>query len=233
MDEYFENLDVAISNISDQIRINDLQGIQQFYDNNCYWQRLANLSFFHKLLDGYRYHFLYEIQVLSNQIHFGLANCFLYRDKISTIIGQPNLYNHRYTFMIESTIHCIYAYWNRVGLVFNTYLKSPKDIKHIYFANAVDQLIKDYPALEENINYQWICRVKNALNHLDRNEFAHNNSLIMQNFLPKNSDGDDFEKLLKMPDLLLSQNKMIVDEIFKLVELLEILEVLSNTENLG
>lgn len=230
MDEYFENLDLAIRNISDQVEISNLMGIQKIYDDNCYWPRLARLSFFHKLFDGHRYHFLYEIQGLSSQIHFGLANCFLYRDKISTVKGKPNNYNHRYTFMIESTIHCIYAYWNRVGLVLNTYLKKPKQIKNTYFANVVDQLIKDFPILEDNINYQWICQIKGALNDLDRNEFAHNNSLIMQNFLPKNSEGDDFEKLLAMPDLLLSHNKSIVDEIFNLVELLEGLEALSRKD---
>lgn len=227
MDEYYKNLDLAVLNISDHIGISNLIGIQNLYDDNCYWPRLARLSFFNKLFDGHRYHFLYEIQGLSSQIHFGLASCFLYKDKISTAKGRPNIYNHRYTFSIESTIHCIYSYWNRVGLVLNTYLKKPKEIRNTYFATVVDQLIKDYPILEESVHYRWICQTKEALNDLDRNEFAHNNSLIMQNFLPKNSDGDDFEKLLAMPDLLLLHNKSIVIEIFSLVALLEELEVLS------
>lgn len=116
MNEFFENLDLAVRKITDQVEINNLIGIQDVYDDNCYWPRLAKLSFFNKLYVEHRYHFLYEIQGLSSQIHFGIANCILFRDKISTVRGKPNIYNHRYTFMIESTIHCIYSYWNRVGL---------------------------------------------------------------------------------------------------------------------
>lgn len=224
MNEYFENLDLAIKNKSIEIGISNLLGMQNVYSDDCYWPRLANLSFFEKLYKEHRYHFLYEIQGLSSQIHFGIANCFLFRDQISTETGKPNIYNHRYTFMIESTIHSIYSYWNRVGLVLNTYLKKPKTLKSTYFGNVVDQLAIDYPELKKNGNYQWLCRVKVALEDLDRNEFAHNNSLIMQNFLPKDSNRDNFEKLLEMPDLLLSHNKSIVDEIFNLVELLEEIE---------
>ena len=226
MDEYFENLDTALRNISEEIGIINLQGEQSRLDDDWYWPRLARLSFFEKLFQEHRYHFLYEIQALSSQIHFGLAHCFLFRNKISTRRGRPNMYNHRYTFMIESTIHGIYAYWNRVGLVLNTYLKEPKDIKRTYFANVVDQLVKDYPVLNDSGSYKWMLGVKNLLNDLDRNEFAHNNSLIMQNFLPKNADGDDFGKLLAMPELLLEHNKFIVNEILNLVSLIEELEVM-------
>lgn len=224
MDEYFENLDTTLMNISEKIGIINLQG-QSRLDDDWYWPRLARLSFFEKLFQEHRCHFLYEIQALSSQIHFGMASCFLYRDKISTRRGRPNMYNHRYSFMIESTIHCIYAYWNRVGLVLNTYLKKPKDIKRAYFANVVDQLVKDYLDLNDSGNYQWILGVKKSLNDLDRNELAHNNSLIMQNFLPKNEDNNDFGKLLIMPELLLEHNKFHVNEILNLVSLIEELEV--------
>jgi len=131
--------------------------------------------------------------------------------------------------MIESSIHSIYSYWNRVGLVLNTYLKKPKVLKNTYFANVVDQLLVDYPILQNNANYNWLLLVKVALNELDRNEFAHNNSLIMQAFLPKNHERDDFKNLLAMPDLLLSHNKSIVDEIFNLVQLVEDLEAIIAT----
>ncbi|WP_286883082.1 hypothetical protein [Sphingobacterium sp. UBA5980] len=229
MDEYYVNLNQAMLNISDELEITNLVGIQNHYDDNCYWPRLARLSFFNKLYDAYGYHFLYEIQALSSQIHFGIASCFLFRDKISTVSGRPNVYNHRYTFMIESSIHSIYSYWNRVGLVLNTYLKKPKVLKNTYFANVVDQLLVDYPILQNNANYNWLLLVKVALNELDRNEFAHNNSLIMQAFLPKNHERDDFKNLLAMPDLLLSHNKSIVDEIFNLVQLVEDLEAIIAT----
>src|SRR5690606_32766811 len=113
MQEFYKSLDDSISIVSEQYNIRNLISIQKYHDDNDYWPRLANFSFFRKLFDNHKYHFLYEIQGLSSQLHFGLANCFLFRDKISKIKGRPNIYNHRYTFMIESTIHTIYAYWNR------------------------------------------------------------------------------------------------------------------------
>ncbi|SDH29281.1 hypothetical protein [Mucilaginibacter gossypii] len=225
MNDYFDGLDQILEEITDKYEINNLISIQKHLEDS-YWDKLARLSFFTKLFDEHHYHFLYEIQGLSSQIHFGIVNCILFRDKISLDKGRPNVYNHRYTFMIESTIHCIYSYWNRVGLVLNTYLKNPKDIKRTYFANVVPQLLTDYPALEQDKFYQWLCTVKTALDDLERNEFAHNNSLIMQNFLPKNAENGDFKALLAMPDLLLSHNKSIVDEIGNLVELVEKLETL-------
>ena len=111
--------------------------------------------------------------------------------------------------MIESIIHGIYAYWNRVALALNTYLKKPKVKIATYFKTVVPQLLIDYPTLEENDNYKWINNANNALEELGRNEFAHNNSLIMQNFLPNTDKEVDFEYLLVMPRLLLSHNKSI------------------------
>jgi|GEM_PF-1927451 len=225
MRDYYTELDKAIGDVTDKYEITNLFSVQKFYQDS-YWDRLARLSFFNKLFDEHRYHFLYEIQGLSSQIHFGIASCFLFRDKISIEIGKPNVYNHRYTFMIESTIHCIYSFWNRVGLVLNTYLKNPKELKRTYFATVVSQLLIDHPVLEQDKFYKWICNVKITLDELERNEFAHNNSLIMQNFLPKTNERKNFEELLSMPDLLLSHNKTIVDEIYNLVELVETLEKL-------
>jgi len=224
MDKYYEHLDQVIMEITDKHEIKNLISIKKLYGNSSYWDRLARLSFFNKLFDEHRYHFLYEIEGLSSQIHFGIANCFLLREKISTERGKPNTYNHRYTFMLESTIHGIYSYWNRVGLVLNTYLKTPKEIKRTYFANVIPQLLTDYPILRESQDYQWIVGVKNALDDLDRNEFAHNNSLIMQNFLPKNIENMGFDNLLALPEILLSHNRAIVDDIYNLVQLLEWLE---------
>ena len=180
-----------------------------YYDDS-YWIRLSRLSFFKKIEEENGYHFLHEIQSLSNQIHFGLATCFLLKDSMSSKYDNPNVYNHRYTFMIESIIHGIYAYWNRVALALNTYLKKPKVKIATYFKTVVPQLLIDYPTLEENDNYKWINNANNALEELGRNEFAHNNSLIMQNFLPNTDKEVDFEYLLAMPRLLLSHNKSIL-----------------------
>ena len=227
MEEFYNSLDDAISTVSERYGIRNLMSIQKFYDEKDYWPRLANSSFFHKLFDTHRYHFLYEIQGLSSQLHFGLANCFLLREKISHKRGRPNIYNHRYTFMIESTIHSIYAYWNRVGLVLNTYLKNPKELKRVYFQAVVDQLVVDYPELLENQYYVWIKDVKEELDKLNRNEFTHNNSLIMQDFLPQYYDGLNSIDLLAFPELLLRHNNYVVEEIYNLVELIKVLETIT------
>lgn len=218
------NLETKIIEITKNYRITNLMGLEDRNNNNCYWPRLGKLRFFSKLRNEHGYHFLYEIQTLSNQIHYGIVQCFLLRDKICTLRGHPNIFNHRYTFMLESTIHCIYSYWNRVGLALNTYLKKPKNIKNTYFSSVVNQLLVDYPSLEKNHNYLWITKIKDSLNELNRNEFAHNNSLIMQSFLDFNSHNSPLEDLLQKSDILLSHNRFIVDEVFKLVALLEELD---------
>lgn len=222
--DYYSHLDQAIRKITDDYGINNLNAIERRNGENGYWERFAKLSFFKKLFDEHRYHFLYEIQGLSSQIHFGIVNSILFREKISKVRGRPNLYNHRYTFMIESTIHGIYAYWNRVGLALNTYLKSPLELKRTYFSTVVKQLLMDYPDLRDNGLYQWLSTINDSLNNLERNEFAHNNSLIMQNFLPKASEEMSLDKLMEMPELLLSHNESIVDEVYNLVGLMELLE---------
>lgn len=224
MDEFYDRLDDAVFRISEDLSTRNLFSQKNVYDDNDYWSRLGRLSFFNKLFKEYRYHFLYEIQGISVQLHFGLANCFLFREKISHERGRPNPYNHRYTFMIESTIHCIYAYWNRVGLVLNTYLKNPKEIKRVYFQGVVDQLSIDYPELLENKHYGWIKDVKTQLDSLNRNEFTHNNSLIMQDFLPQYYDEANNIDLLAFPELLLKHNSYVVEDIYCLVDLIEELE---------
>lgn len=224
MKDFYNSLDDSISIVSKQYKIRNLISIQKYHDENNYWNRLANFRFFRKLRDDYNYHFLYEIQGLSSQLHFGLAYCFLFRDKRSQIRGVPNVYNHRYTFMIESTIHTIYAYWNRVALVLNTYLKTPKDLKRVYFSAIVDQLSIDFPELSESQYYNWICTVKRDVENLNRNEFTHNNSLIMQDFLQKIYKEEFIIELLAYPELLLSHNNYIVEEINNLVELIAVLD---------
>lgn len=224
MDKYFEYLEVKIEEITMDYKITNLITLDDRNGENDYWVRLATLSFFKKIREVYNYHFLYEIQSLSNQIHYGLVHCIIFRDKICILRGHPNIFNHRYPFMLESSIHCIYSYWNRVGLVLNTYLKNPKKLQHVYFNNVIDQLKKDYPSLNENENYIWINEVKKSLQDLDRNEFTHNNSLIMQNFLTVKSENTNFKHLLSLPDKLLLHNQFITDDILKLVQLLEDLE---------
>jgi hypothetical protein len=225
MPDFFNNYDNLLEQITDKHQIHNLIYIR-WKLNFDYWERFAHLSFFEKLFNEHKYHFLYEIQGLSSQIHFGIINCFLFRDMISMVTGRPNQYNHRYTFMIEATIHEIYSYWNRVGLAINTYLKTPNNIKRTYFSQVISQLEKDYPDLANDKNYQWLYNVKKSVEDLQRNEFAHNNSLIMQNFLPKEEGGGNFKELLAMPEILQANNIMIVDQIGNLVELLETLEKL-------
>lgn len=49
----------------------------------------------------------------------------------------------------------------------------------------------------------------------------------MQDFIPVNIQEEARKKLVDFPELLISHNKSIVDEIYNLVELLEFLEVLT------
>jgi hypothetical protein len=213
--------------ITEQYDINNLEATEDVYDIYGYWNRFVEFKFHDKLDNENGYDFVNEIQSLSNQIHFGLASCFLLRAKISTKGGFPNQYNHRYTFMIESTIHCVYAYWNRVAHALNTYLKSPKRVKVIYFASVVEQLLNDYPELAENEYYMWLSNVKINVECLKRNEFAHNYSLIMQDFSGLSDIDSEKVYLLALPEVLLSHNIHIVDEIYNLVNLIECVENLN------
>lgn len=226
MKDFYHDLNSAYKQLSIKHKINNLESVLRGDGSKDYWSRLAKGSYFEKLFTRYKYHFLYEIIGLQSQIHFGILNCLFYRDLISTERGRPNVWNHRFTFMIESTIHGIYSYWNRVALVLNTYLKKPKDLKRVYFATVVAQLVVDYPELAQDQHYQWLQNLKDAVKDLDRNEFAHNNSLIMQNFLPTDQNFSDFQGLMAMTDLLLQHNNFIVDEINHLVDLVEKLDKL-------
>lgn len=224
MKDFYQLLDEESKRIS---KINDLNNLKNIFDSEFlnrgnYWERLAKLGFYIKLLDEYNYDFIQEAQVLSNQIHFGIINCILFKDKIGINRGQPTVFNHRYTFMIESTIHCIYSYWNRVGLALNTYLKKPLPLKATYFNSVVPQLKKDYPSLDKNKFYHWLCEIEASLIDFGRNEFAHNNSLTMQIFL--SSDANRFEKVIGISDSLVLHNKLIVNEFNNLISLFEVLE---------
>lgn len=218
-----EALNKEIKRITDYYKIVNIQSLDNVHDPNGYWQRFANLSFFRKLRDDFNYHFLYEIQGLSNQIHFGIATSYLFRNYISEVLGRPNEYNHRFTYSLESSIHGIYAYWNRVANGLNTYLKNPYPLKKVYFDKVVRQLAIDYPEIETNEYYNWLKMVGIELNNLQRNEFAHNNSLIMQQFF---NSRDNLDFIKDLPDRLLNNNRHIADEIFYLVELFELLDEL-------
>lgn len=224
MNNIRELLNDEIIRITNQFNIINIQSLEDLHNPNCYWPRLANLSFFRKLREDFNYHFLYEIQGLSNQIHFGIATSFLFREYISEVPGRPNEYNHRLTFSLESSIHCIYAYWNRVANALNTYLIKPKPLKMIYFDSIVRQLALDYNKIVEHRCYKWIDTVRNEVNKLERNEFAHNNSLIMQQFL---GSRDDLNFIKGLPEILLANNRYIADEIYCLVELFEFLDHLN------
>lgn len=162
MEKYSQDFDQSIREVSKNYELNNLLNIDSKMDGQGYWPRIAALSFFDKLYKQHRYHFLYEIQGLSNQIHFGIASSLLFREKMSMERGRPNGYNHRYAFMVESTIHTIYSYWNRVALVLNTYLKTPLFKERVYFSKIVRQLEVDYPELLENPHFLWSKTVKDG-----------------------------------------------------------------------
>ena len=222
-----EALNKEIKRITNYYKIMNIQSLNNVHDPRGYWQRFANLRFFHKLRYDFNYHFLFEIQGLSNQIHFGIATSYLFREYISEVPGRPNEYNHRFTYSLESSIHGIYAYWNRVANGLNTYLKSPYTLKEVYFDKVVRQLAVDYQQIVANDYYKWLEMVRIEVNKLQRNEFAHNNSLIMQQFL-NNRGNLDFIKGL--PDTLLENNRHIADEIFYLVQLFESLDELYDSK---
>jgi len=75
-----EALNTEIKRITDYYKIMNIQSFDNVHDQKGYWQRFANLRFFRKLRDDFNYHFLFEIQGLSNQIHFGIATSYLFRD---------------------------------------------------------------------------------------------------------------------------------------------------------
>lgn len=222
--DWLESYNVALFQIEKDYSLTDLQSEDNKYSETSYWNRLANLSVFSKNMEENGYHFLYEIQGLSSQILFGLKNCLFFDTLRSKKIGYPNIYNHRYGFFVESTVHQVYAYWNRVAIFINFYFDKPLKKKQIYFNQAfLDKIKSEFNGIENSNPFKYLLEINSKLNSLDRNELAHNNSLIMQEFLPYRYDDTrlNFEEINKT---LVYLNNTIARDIDILCELFEYLE---------
>jgi hypothetical protein len=217
--------EIALTAIENKFELTDLLTAQG--NNEDYWNRIGNVSAFEKMMDEYGYHFLYEIQGLSSQIHFGLKMCLLFRSLRSNDRMMVNKCNHRYTFLLESTIHNIYAYWNRVGLFLNYYLENKSHKKNIYFGTILEKLKGQYKGIHEFPCFKYLLKINDMVKSLDRNEFTHNNSLIMQDFLPYRYENDRLN-ISDIPDNLIFLNNTIALDIYSFIELIEYLETKIN-----
>ncbi|WP_159637959.1 hypothetical protein [Sphingobacterium composti Ten et al. 2007 non Yoo et al. 2007] len=222
--DWLESYNDSLFQIEKEYSLTDLHTEDEKFAENSYWNRIGNLSIFSKNMEENGYHFLYEIQGLSSQIHFGLKNCLFFDSLRSKRIGFPNLYNHRYGFFVESTVHAIYAYWNRVAGFINFYFEKPFGKRQIYFnQRLLEKLELEFKGIEKSSPFKYVLDINSTLNSLDRNELAHNNSLIMQEFLPYKYDESrlNFDEINKK---LVFLNNTIAREIDVLCELFEYLE---------
>ncbi|MGX1639949.1 hypothetical protein [Sphingobacterium sp. NPDC055431] len=216
----------VLKQLSEQNQLSNLLLLDNKFSTDGYWDRFARLEVVDKYINGYGYHLLYEIQSLSNQIHFGVLNCLLFRPLVSFDKTNPNVYNHRLTFMIESTIHCIYGYWNRIALLLNLYLEYPLDKKDVYMMKLLDLIKKQFSEIKELKEFKWLCNLMNDFLYFNRNEITHNYSIIMQEFLPSpGMERVDYDVLIGK---LIYHNNAISNDVFKLLDLLEYLEMLLN-----
>lgn len=210
--EFIEGLNKSFLKLTDELKLSNLLQNDNYSDEDSYWNRIANLKVFETNMEDNGYHFLYEIQALSNQIHFGVLNCLLYKDIRSKQSGFPNQYNHRYTFMLESTIHCIYSFWNRVAGILNFYLHEPIKKRGIYISKVLERLQIDYSEIHKMESFIWLKDKINDFDKLQRNEFAHNNSLIMQDFF-RNGDGENQINIDSIIEKLIYHNNLIANDI--------------------
>lgn len=214
----------SLTQVEKQYSLTDLLTEDNKYDSNSYWQRIANLSAFRRNMDENGYHFLYEIQGLSNQIHYGVKNCLFFDSLRNKKIGFPNIYNHRYAFFVESKAHAVYAYWNRVACFINFNFEQPFKKRRIYFNQSLlDKTKSEFEGIEKTGPFEYLLNILSKLNSLDRNEFAHNNSLIMQEFLPYKYEGTRL-KFEEVNEILVYFNNTIARDIDILCEFLEYLD---------
>ncbi|MFD2556300.1 hypothetical protein [Sphingobacterium tabacisoli] len=212
----------VLKQLSEQSKLSNLLQLDNKLSDDGYWDRFARLSVIDKYIEGYGYHLLYEIQSLSNQIHFGVLNCLLFRPLVSLDKTDPNIYNHRLTFMMESTIHCIYGYWNRIALLLNLYLEKPLDKKEVYMMKLLDLIRKQFPELKELEEFKWFVDLMEDFLSFNRNEMVHNYSIIMQEFLPvQGREKIDYDIIIKK---LIYHNNAISNDVFRLLDLLEYIE---------
>lgn len=216
----------VLEQLSEQNKLNNLLQLDNKFSSDGYWDRFAHLEILDKYIDGYGYHLLYEIQSLSNQIHFGVLNCLLFQPLVSYDKTDPNIYNHRLTFMMESTIHCIYGYWNRIALLLNLFLEKPLDKKNVYMMKVLILIKKQIPNLKDNKEYKWLNDLMEDFLFFNRNEMTHNYSIIMQAFLPSQDlHRIDYDEIIEK---LIYHNNSISNDVYKLLDLLEYIEILLN-----
>ncbi|MEI5984901.1 hypothetical protein VJ786_08300 [Sphingobacterium sp. PU5-4] len=222
--DWLKSYNKSLSQFEEEYSLTDLLTEDDKYYPNSYWNRIVRLSAFDKNMEENGYHFLYEIQGLSSQIHFGLKNCLFFDSLRSKKIGFPNQYNHRYAFFVESTVHAVYAYWNRVASFINFNFEKPFGKRQIYFNQKLLGKVKsEFNGIEKSSSFKYLLDVYSKLNSLDRNELAHNNSLSMQEFLPYKYEESrlNFDEI---NETLIFLNNAIARDIDVLCELLEYLE---------
>lgn len=214
----------VLKQLSEQNNLSNLLQLDNKYTDDGYWNRFTRLETVDKYIEGYGYHLLYEIQSLSNQIHFGVLNCLLFRPLVSFDKTDPSIYNHRLTFMMESTIHCIYGYWNRIALLLNLYLEKPLEKKDVYMTKILDLIKKQFAELKEVKEFKWLSDLMQNFLSFNRNEMVHNYSIIMQDFLPSECGQKiDYDVIIQK---LAYHNNAISNDIFRLLDLLEYIEML-------
>ncbi|WP_312365588.1 hypothetical protein [Sphingobacterium sp.] len=227
--DFFDQYNDKLYELSQEYGLINLLSIDRHYKDGGYWNRFAKLKAVEQYIDGYNYHLLYEIQSLSNQVHFGILNCLLFRPLISVERIEPNVYNHRLTFMIESTIHGIYAYWNRIALLLNLYLNNPLAKEKVYMSKIFRLIKKEYIEVKNIDGYKWLDNLMADFEFFRRNEMTHNYYILMQEFLPHpHQTKVDYDLLIQK---LVYHNNAISKDVYKLLDLLDYLEVDSNKKN--
>jgi hypothetical protein len=219
LDEYNRSL----NKVENEYSLTDIRKENISDDENYYWNRIIRLSAFEKNNVENGYDFPYEIEALSSQILFGTKNCLVFYS-LRGEIGYPNQYTHRYSFFVESTVHAVYAYFNRFAVMVNFNFCKPLPKRKIYFnQNLVDKLKAEFKEIEKTKPFAYIVEILSKLNSLNRNEMVHNNSFIMQEYFSSNYQGKciDFREINK---LLIYFNNTIAKDINLLCDFLEYLE---------
>lgn len=227
--DFLDGYNKRLKELSELNRLSNLLQLDNHFTDDGYWNRFARLAATDRYINDYNYHLLYEIQSLSNQIHFGVLNCLLFQPHISLDKLNPSFYNHRLTFMIESTIHGVYGYWNRIALFLNLYLEKPLNKKDVYMRRVLDLIEKEFSEIKELKEFSWLIDLMEDFEFFDRNELTHNYSIIMQEFLPsQDKEKVNYDIIIEK---LIYHNNAISNDVFKLLDLLENIEMLYEQKN--
>jgi uncharacterized FlgJ-related protein len=107
----------------------------------------------------------------------------------------------------------------------STYLAKEISGKDVYFNKVLRLIEEEDTKVTDDANFIWLKKVNIELQSFKRNEFAHNNSLLMQDFIPYFYDNAFQINSVDLPHKLLHHNNCnIVYGIFKLIKFLEYLE---------